>query len=109
VTQPADHPDVQPPRIGVLLTNLGTPDAPEAGAVRRYLAEFLTDPRVIEIPPWLWRPILHGVVLRVRPAKSAHAYKQVWTNEGSPQAAITRRQAEALQQRLGEGGRVECA
>ena len=109
MTQPADHPEVQPPRIGVLLTNLGTPDAPEAGAVRRYLAEFLTDPRVIEIPSWLWRPILHGVVLRTRPAKSAHAYKQVWTNEGSPLAAITRRQAEALQQRLGDGVRVEFA
>ena len=109
MTQPADHPQVQPPRIGILLTNLGTPDAPEAGAVRRYLAEFLTDPRVIEIPPWLWRPILHGIVLRTRPAKSAHAYRQVWTNEGSPLAAITRRQAEALQQRLGDGVRVEFA
>jgi ferrochelatase len=109
VTQPADHPEVQPPRIGILLTNLGTPDAPEAGAVRRYLAEFLTDPRVIEIPRWLWRPILHGVVLRTRPAKSAHAYRQVWTNEGSPLAAITRRQAQALQQRLGDGVRVEFA
>ena len=109
MTQPADHPQVQPPRIGILLTNLGTPDAPEAGAVRRYLAEFLTDPRVIEIPPWLWRPILHGIVLRTRPAKSAHAYRQVWTNQGSPLAAITRRQAEALQQRLGDGVRVEFA
>ena len=98
---PADHPPVKPPCIGVLLINLGTPDAPEPGAVRRYLAEFLTDPRVIEIPPWLWRPILHGIVLRTRPAKSAHAYRQVWTEEGSPLAAITRRQAQALQQQLG--------
>jgi ferrochelatase len=88
-------------RVGLLLINLGTPDAPEPGAVRRYLAQFLTDPRVIEIPQWLWRPILHGVVLRTRPKKSAHAYKQVWTEEGSPLAAITRRQAHALQQRLG--------
>jgi ferrochelatase len=109
MTQPADHPEVQPPRIGVLLTNLGTPDAPDAGAVRRYLAEFLTDRRVIEIPPWLWRPILHGVVLRLRPAKSAHAYRQVWTIEGSPLAAITRRQAQALQKRLGDDVRVEFA
>ena len=109
MTQPPDHPEVQPRRIGILLTNLGTPDAPEAGAVRRYLAEFLTDPRVIEIPPWLWRPILHGVVLRTRPAKSAHAYRQVWTNEGSPLAAITRRQAQALQRRLGDKVRVEFA
>ena len=105
----ANHPRVEAPRIGVLLINLGTPDAPEAGAVRRYLAEFLTDPRVIEIPPWLWRPILYGAVLRVRPRKSAHAYKQVWTNEGSPLAAITRRQAQALQQRLGEDVTVEFA
>lgn len=90
-------------RIGVLLINLGTPDAPESGAVRRYLAEFLTDPRVIEIPQWLWRPILHGVVLRLRPRKSAHAYRQVWTEDGSPLAAVTARQASALQGRLGEG------
>jgi ferrochelatase len=109
MTRPADHPPVEPPRVGVLLINLGTPDAPDAAAVRRYLAEFLTDPRVIEIPPWLWRPILHGVVLRLRPRKSAHAYRLVWTNEGSPLAAITRRQAEGLQQRLGDDVRVEFA
>ena len=96
-----DHPVVEHGRIGVLLINLGTPDAPEAGAVRRYLAEFLTDPRVIEIPQWLWRPILHGVVLRLRPRRSAHAYRQVWTEEGSPLAAITRKQARALQERFG--------
>ncbi len=86
----------------MLLINLGTPDAPEAAAVRRYLAEFLSDPRVIEIPRIAWLPILHGIILRTRPKKSAHAYKQVWTEEGSPLAAITRRQAEALQKRLGE-------
>jgi ferrochelatase len=95
--------------MGVLLINLGTPDAPEPGAVRRYLAEFLTDPRVVEIPRWLWRPILHGIVLRTRPKKSAHAYRQVWTEEGSPLAAITRRQAEALQQRLGDSAIVDFA
>lgn len=106
---PPDHPPVAHGRIGVLLINLGTPDAPEPGAVRRYLAEFLTDPRVIEIPQWLWRPILHGVVLRTRPRKSAHAYRQVWTEEGSPLAAITARQAKALQQRLGEGVLVDFA
>jgi len=93
----------------VLLVNLGTPDAPEPGAVRRYLAEFLSDPRVIEIPQWLWRPILHGVILRTRPRKSAHAYRQVWTEEGSPLAAITRRQAEALQERLGPDVIVDWA
>jgi ferrochelatase len=96
-------------RVGLLLINLGTPDAPEPGAVRRYLAEFLTDPRVIEIPQWLWRPILHGVVLRTRPKKSAHAYKQIWTEEGSPLAAITRRQAQALQQSLGAAVIVDFA
>jgi ferrochelatase len=106
---PPDHPAVEHGRLGVLLINLGTPDAAEPGAVRRYLAEFLTDPRVIEIPPWLWRPILHGIVLRTRPRKSAHAYSQVWSEEGSPLAAITRRQARALQQRLGDGLIVDFA
>lgn len=99
---PADHPSIPAPRVGVLVINLGTPDAPTAAAVRRYLGEFLTDPRVIEIPAIAWRPILHGIVLRTRPKKSAHAYAQVWTEEGSPLAAITARQARALQQRLGE-------
>ena len=106
---PPDHPPVNHGRTGVLLINLGTPDAPDAGAVRRYLAEFLSDPRVIEIPRWLWRPILHGVVLRLRPRKSAHAYRQVWTNHGSPLAAITRRQTDALRQRLGDEAMVEFA
>ncbi|HET7317462.1 MAG TPA: ferrochelatase [Sphingomicrobium sp.] len=96
-------------RFGVLVINLGTPDAPEPGAVRRYLAEFLTDPRVIEIPQWLWRPILHGIVLRTRPSRSAHAYSQVWSDEGSPLAAITKRQSIALQQRLGAAVTVDWA
>lgn len=87
-------------RIGVLLINLGTPDAPEVRAVRRYLAEFLSDPRVIEIHPLAWKPILHGIVLRTRPRRSAEAYNQIWTNEGSPLRAIARRQAEALRSRL---------
>jgi protoporphyrin/coproporphyrin ferrochelatase len=101
VTRPVDHPDIAAPRVGVLLINLGTPDAPETAAVRRYLGEFLSDPRVIEIPRYLWQPLLRGVILRTRPKRSAHAYKQVWTDQGSPLAAITRRQAAALQQRLG--------
>ena len=96
-------------RLGVLLINLGTPDAPEAAAVRRYLAEFLSDPRVIEIPRIAWLPILHGIILRTRPKKSAHAYKQAWTEEGSPLAVITRRQAEALHKRLGDGAIVDFA
>ena len=77
--------------------------------MRRYLAEFLSDPRVIEIPRIAWLPILHGVILRTRPKKSAHAYKQVWTEEGSPLAANTRRQAEDLQRRFGEGAIVDFA
>lgn len=107
--RPEIHPSVQEPKIGVVLINLGTPDAPEPAAVRRYLAEFLSDPRVIEIPKIAWKPILHGIILRVRPKKSAHAYSQVWEPEGSPLAAITARQARALQRRLGDGIVVDWA
>ncbi len=106
---PADHPPVPPRRIGVLLINLGTPDAPTPAAVKRYLAEFLSDRRVVEIPPLLWQPILRGIVLNVRPRKSAHAYAQVWTEDGSPLASITRRQATALAARLGDGLLVDYA
>ena len=88
--------------VAVLLINLGTPDAPDAAAVRKYLAEFLSDPRVVEIPAPIWKPVLHGVILRTRPAKSAEAYRQVWTNEGSPLMAISKRQRDALQERLGD-------
>lgn len=87
-------------KTGVLLINLGTPDAPTPEAVRRYLAEFLSDRRVIEIPPLIWQPILRGVVLRTRPKKSAAAYKLVWTKKGSPLAAITAEQTSALQARM---------
>jgi len=100
MTRPPDHPDLPAPKIGVLLINLGTPDAPEARAVRRYLAEFLSDPRVIEIHPLAWKPILHGIILRTRPRRSAEAYNQIWTNEGSPLRAIAHRQADALRKRL---------
>jgi len=100
MAQPAHHPTIAEPRVGVLLINLGTPDAPEAKAVRRYLAEFLSDPRVVEIPAIAWKPILHGIILRTRPRKSAEAYNQVWTNEGSPLRVIAHRQAEALRARL---------
>ena len=106
---PPDHPPVAFGGIGVLLVNLGTPDAPTPAAVRRYLAEFLSDRRVVEIPPLAWKVILHGIILRTRPAKSAHAYAQVWTDRGSPLAAITAAQAAALQRRLGEGVRVDWA
>jgi protoporphyrin/coproporphyrin ferrochelatase len=109
MTPPPDHPPIPPRRIGVLLTNLGTPDAPEAAAVRRYLAEFLSDPRVIEIPKLVWQPILRGVILRTRPAKSAHAYAQVWSEQGSPLAAITRAQARALADAFGPDVTVDYA
>ena len=95
--------------IGVLLINLGTPDAPDARAVRKYLAEFLSDPRVVEIPAVAWKPILYGLILRTRPKRSAEAYRQVWTNEGSPLAVIARRQADALQRMLGSDVRVDQA
>jgi ferrochelatase len=97
-----DHPRIKEQKVGVLLINLGTPDAPEERAVRRYLAEFLSDPRVIEIHPLAWKPILHGIVLRTRPRRSAEAYNQIWTNEGSPLRAIAERQSEALRSQLPE-------
>lgn len=89
-----------PESLGVLLVNLGTPDAPTIPAVRRYLAEFLSDPRVVELPRPLWWLILHGVILRVRPARSAHAYQSVWSEQGSPLLHFSRRQASALQSLL---------
>jgi len=95
--------------IGVLLVNLGTPDAPEPAAVRRYLAEFLSDRRVIEIPNFIWQPILRGIILRTRPAKSAEAYRQVWTEDGSPLMAISKRQVSALRDRLGDSITVGLA
>ena len=97
---PADHPAIPKPKVGVLLVNLGTPDAPDARSVRRYLGEFLSDRRVVELPPVLWQPILRGVVLTVRPKKSAHAYEQVWSADGSPLAAITAAQSAALAERM---------
>ena len=100
----SERADVAAGKLGVLLINLGTPDAPEPAAVRRYLAEFLSDRRVVEIPALIWWPILHGIILTTRPRKSAHAYAQIWREDGSPLAAITRAQAAALQERF--GGRV---
>ncbi|KMS54352.1 ferrochelatase [Novosphingobium barchaimii LL02] len=109
VSAPADHPQIATGKVGVLLVNLGTPDAPTPAAVRRYLAEFLSDRRVVEIPAIAWKPILHGIILRTRPAKSAHAYGQVWTEQGSPLAAITAAQARGLQVLLGDGVKVDWA
>jgi len=93
---PSDHPPVACGKVGVLLVNLGTPDAPDAKSVKRYLKQFLSDRRVIEIPPIAWQPILRGIILNTRPKKSAKAYAKVWTERGSPLADITARQAEAL-------------
>jgi ferrochelatase len=89
---------------GVVLANLGSPDAPTPSAVRRYLAQFLSDPRVVKPPPprWLWWLILHGIVLRVRPARSARLYARVWTPEGSPLIVVARRQGTALEALLRE-------
>jgi ferrochelatase len=98
-----------PPRIAVLLVNLGTPSAPTPSAVRRYLAEFLSDRRVIETPRWLWWFILHGVILRVRPRRSAHAYGKIWTREGSPLLVYSQALAAKLAQALGAGVQVELA
>jgi ferrochelatase len=93
-----------PACTAVVLVNLGTPDAPTASALRRYLREFLSDPRVVEIPRIVWWPILHGVILNTRPAKSAAKYASVWTDEGSPLAVWTAKQATLLQGYLGERG-----
>ena len=88
----------QPAKTAIVYCNLGTPQAPTAPALRRYLAEFLSDPRVVEIPRFLWLMILHGIILRVRPAKSAHKYASIWTTEGSPLKVWTEKQSLALQQ-----------
>lgn len=106
-TRPNRHPAVKIGRVGVLLVNLGTPQAATPEAVRTYLAEFLWDRRVVEIPRAVWWLILHGIILRTRPRKSAHAYAQVWTPDGSPLAAFTKAQSGALQARLGDVAMVD--
>jgi ferrochelatase len=110
-TGPSDHaPDrnVQPGATGVLLVNLGTPEAPTAHALRPYLAEFLSDRRVIDYPRWLWWPILR-VILAIRPRRSAHAYARVWTEAGSPLRVLSETLAIALQAELGDQARVALA
>lgn len=96
-------------KTGVLLVNLGTPDVPTPAAVRRYLAEFLGDPRVVEIPWPIWWLILHGIILRVRPRKSAKAYAAIWTEQGSPLLVLTEALAQGLRAELGESVHVEVA
>ncbi len=97
-------PHGRPCLTGLLYCNLGTPDEPTAGAVRQYLAEFLSDPRVVEIPPVVWQPILRGAILPLRSARSAAKYASIWTPEGSPLKVWTEKQARLLQGWLGERG-----
>ena len=108
---PPDSTHGTPARTGVLHENRGTPDEPTAPAMRRYLAEFLSDPRVVEIPRLAWWLILHGIILRTRPAKSAHAYQKVWAPAGSPllveSRALTDGLAAKLRDRFGDRVRVE--
>lgn len=106
---PEGHAPVRSGKVGVLLVNLGTPAAPSTDDVRRYLAEFLSDRRVIEIPQILWQPILRGVILNTRPKRSAEAYRKVWAEDGSPLAAITKAQAGAMQEAFGENVLVDWA
>ena len=103
MTKYTGEPDYQhdkPACTGILLANLGTPDAPTKAAVRRYLAEFLSDPRVIELAKPLWWFILHGIILRTRPRRSAEAYSKVWTDEGSPLLQISLRQSSFIAEKL---------
>jgi protoporphyrin/coproporphyrin ferrochelatase len=95
-----DFTHAQDDKIGVLITNLGTPEAPTAKALRTYLRQFLSDPRVVEIPRIIWLIILHGIILRIRPKRSAKAYASVWTDRGSPLLSHTQDQANALSTRL---------
>ena len=103
--RPAEHPNVPNPKIGVLLLNLGTPDATDYWSMRRYLSEFLSDRRVIETNPVVWQAILQGIILSVRPQKSGANYERIWdqAENDSPLRVISRRQAEKLQARLGDG------
>jgi protoporphyrin/coproporphyrin ferrochelatase len=111
VHTPSGHPAVKPKKIGVLLVNLGSPDAPTPSAVRRYLKQFLSDRRVIELSPLLWQPILRGIILNTRPAKSAKKYASVWGKVGTlaPLVQITSQQATALQNEFGENAVVRFA
>ena len=96
-----DH-DGASPRQGILLCNLGTPDAPRPAELRRYLKEFLSDPRVVEIPRLLWWIILNLIILRIRPRRSAKLYQSVWTEAGSPLMLYSQEQVKAVKQRLAE-------
>ena len=109
--KPPDHPAMKPPKVGVLLMNLGTPDSPDYWPMRRYLGEFLSDRRVIETNPLVWQAILQGIILNVRPQKSGANYRKIWDKaaDDSPLRVITARQASSLQARLGDGVVVDFA
>jgi len=110
-TLPPGHPPIRTPKVGVLLLNLGTPDAFDYWSMRRYLGEFLSDRRVIETNPLLWQPLLQGIILSTRPQKSGENYKRIWDYQAgdSPLRVITRQQTTKLQERLGPGVLVEFA
>ena len=99
-----DPPPRGPGKVGVLLVNLGTPDTPDKAGIKKYLGEFLSDPRVIEIPRYLWKPILHGLVLTLRPKKLAPRYAGVWHKEGSPLMVYSQRQADGVRAALHAAG-----
>lgn len=102
-------PDQNQPRLGILLTNLGTPDSPQPNDVRRYLKAFLSDRRVVDTPRWIWWPILYGIILPLRPYKASKAYQKVWTKAGSPLRIISELQTATLQQTLSEPATVALA
>lgn len=108
---PADHPPVKKGRVALLLVNLGTPDAPEAGAVRRYLREFLSDKRVVDYPRAFWYPVLYGIILNTRPSKTAKLYKSIWHEKSgqSPLAYYTQLQTRGLAEQLGPEVTVDYA
>jgi protoporphyrin/coproporphyrin ferrochelatase len=106
---PTNHPPIVKPKVGVLLVNLGTPTAPTAPAVKRYLKQFLSDRRVVELPALIWQPILRGIILNTRPKKSAEAYAKVWTEDGSPLASFTIAQTKALKAAMGDVADVRYA
>ncbi|MEO0397970.1 MAG: ferrochelatase [Pseudomonadota bacterium] len=108
---PDNHPNIPRSKVGVLLVNLGTPDAPTSSAVKRYLAEFLSDRRIVDYPRLLWTPLLHGVILNVRPAKTARAYASIWREESdeSPLRFHTRTLADRLKERFNDDVEVDWA
>lgn len=106
--RPAGHPEIQFGRVGVLLVNLGTPEGCDTGSVRRYLREFLSDPRVVERPRWLWYPVLYGIILAFRPGRSAAAYTKIWDRQRdeSPLRTHSRDQSVRLAERMASNDRV---